>query len=228
MILMTARVRWRPRAGRTVTAAALLAAVSVVAAGCLWGRTGTGDIVTETRTVGAFTRIDVSDRIGVIVAIGPAKPIEVHAQANLMPVIATDVDGGILRIHATESFVNPQPVEVVITTPSLIGITLSGSSYADVQGLAADAWDIIMSGSSRITAAGTSTTIALLASGSSQATLDALIAKTITVNVSGAADVALRATSEVRGAASGGSHVVVRGGAVVNVTKSGGATVTDA
>lgn len=213
------------RDARLAAAAVLLAALSLVVAGC-FARTGLGDIQTDIRTVAPFTRIEVSDRLGALIRIGPAKPLEVNAQGNLLSIIATDVEGGTLRIHGTESFINTQPAEVVISVPSLAGVILSGSAYASVEGLAADAFDVTVSGSSHVVASGTSTTVALLASGSSEAMLEMLIAKTITVDVSGSSQATIDATDVVRGSASGSAHITVGGGATVNVTRSGGSTVT--
>ena len=86
--------------GRAVLASALLVAVVAVSAGC-FGTRGVGGVTSETRQIGEFTSIDASAGIGVTVRIGPAEPLVVEAQENLLPIIRTEVDGATLKIDGT-------------------------------------------------------------------------------------------------------------------------------
>ena len=61
------------------------------------------------------------------VTIGPAQSVEVHAQANILPIISTSVEGGTLHIDATKEFSTTEAVEVVIVTRRLMASHWAGA-----------------------------------------------------------------------------------------------------
>jgi hypothetical protein len=210
-----------------VNATLALAVIALLSVGCdLIGRSGAGPVKSETREVKAFTKIDVSGGINVNVSIGPLKPLEVSAQENILPLIATDVEGDTLRIHGTGSYTSSEPVVVTIVTPDLSTVTSSGGSAVTIEGLQADALDLNMSGGSGVTAKGAVKTLTIEASGGSRFTLGELAANGATVDLSGGANGTVQATATLRGSASGGAHLTVLGNASVDVSTSGGAEVT--
>lgn len=198
-------------------------------AGCTSGTsgvTGEGPVQSETRQTDTFTRIDVSEGIGVTVLIGPAQPLEVSAQENILPVVATDVEGDTLRIHGSESYSTSEGVEVAVVIPTLLGISMSGGSQGSIEGLDTETLDIELSRGASVTATGSASSVALNMSGGSRAGLEDLIAQTITLDLSGGAAATVQASSEVSGSASGGARVSVLGDAQLNVEVSGGSEVT--
>lgn len=188
--------------------------------------TGEGPVQSETRKADAFTRIEVSGGIGVRVRMGPTHAIEVSAQENILPVIATDVEGDTLRIRSTESYNTSEGVEVAVATPALVGISMSGGSHGRIEGLDAERLDIELSGGAGVTATGTATSVALNMTGGSRASLENLTATTITLDLSGGATATVHASNRVSGSASGGSRASVLGDAQLNVEVSGGGEVT--
>lgn len=206
-----------------VAATIVLAASS---AGCTSGVTGEGPIQSETRQTDAFTRIDVSGGISVSVLIGPAQPLEIRAQENILPVVATDVEGDTLRIHGTEGYTTSEGIEVEVVIRTLLGISMSGGSQGSIEGLDAENLDIELSGGAGVTATGSASSVALNMSGGSRADLEDLIAQTITLDLSGGAATTVQASSEVSGSASGGARVSVLGDAQLNVEVSGGSEVS--
>src|SRR4051812_30667509 len=211
------RLRAHGHIGRGV---ALVVLVTLV--GC---NVGSGEVKTETRQAGDFKRIDVTAGIGVTVQIGPAQPLEVRAQANILPVIATDVEDGTLRIHSTGSYTSSEPVEVRVVTPSLDGISMSGGSQAKVTGLQADALDIAVNGGGGITANGTVSMLNLAVNGGGSVGFDELVARSIALDLSGGASARIHASEQVNGTATGGSTVTVLGNPQVNVQTSGGSAI---
>jgi putative autotransporter adhesin-like protein len=198
---------------------------TMLLAGCSLMLRATGAETTESRSVGAFTTIDVSDGIGVDLRIGPDRSLEVQAQADALPLIATDVEGDVLRIHATGDYL-AQPVVVTIVTPLLEGVSLSGGSRADVEGLASAEFVARLSGSSNLGASGSVDVLDLGSSGASRSELDRLEAARVRIDLSGSSVAEVRASTEVSGSASGGSRVTIRGGAAVDVASTGGSVVT--
>jgi hypothetical protein len=218
---------WHMKSQSVPVSFALGLFLGVSAAACnAFGTVGEGPVKSETRPVQSFTRIDASNGVGVTVRIGASQPLEVRAQENILPILVTEVQSGTLHIRATKEYTASPTPEVVIVTPSLDGITMSGGSRGQADGLASDRIGIELSGGSGLTMTGTVATVALQASGGSRATLDGLSARTVTVDLSGGTTANVRASDEVTGQASGGSHLTVLGGARVNVTTSGASSVT--
>ena len=79
---------------RTLMAIMVLA-TSAAATACYRTR-GEGAITSETRQTDPFTRVESGTGIHVSVGIGEAKPVEVRAQANILPLIETKVTDGTL------------------------------------------------------------------------------------------------------------------------------------
>jgi hypothetical protein len=208
---------------------ALVAAVAMVAglAACsVFGTEGTGDIQTESRTVPAFTRVDVEDGIRAVITHGAVATVEVNAQANILPLVVTQVADGTLRVHAKEGYHTDVPVEVDITIPGIEAVFLSGGAHADVTVGDVDALQMDLSGGSNATATGTASSLTLQASGGSQADLGMLRAVGVGLDLSGGSNATVSATGKASGTASGGSHVTVLGGGTIDVDASGGSSVT--
>jgi hypothetical protein len=213
---------------RLPSTALLIAALTVVgtSVGCdLGGTRGDGAVKSETRQVAAFSRVETSAGIGISVQIGPAGTLDVRAQENLLPIILTDVENGTLRLRSASNYTTTEKVEVIVTTPSLTGIVLSGGSQGRVEGLEEPRFDIDLSGGSRLTATGEATDLALGASGGSSANLEGLSAQTIKVGASGGSTARVRASQRVHGSASGGTTITVLGDAALGVETTGASHV---
>jgi hypothetical protein len=208
------------------TRPAIAAATAIVLAASIIGcNRGAGEVKTETRQVSAFSRIDVGGGIGLTVRIGPAQPLEIRAQENILSIITTDVQGDTLRIGSKQTYTTSEGVQVTLVTPSLAGISMSGGSQGQIAGLAADELAIDLSGGAGLTTSGTARTLIVNATGGSRGTLSDLTASTVSVDVSGGSTASIRASQEVNGSASGGSRVTVLGDAKLNVQATGGSDV---
>lgn len=163
--------RWvSDRGGRTIVVALAAAiALGALSSACsLAGMAGEGPIKHETRTTQAFTRIDVGDQIQLVVRIGSAQPLELEAQENLLPIVATDVRNGTLRIAGSQDFTSSYPVVVTIVTPSLDAISMNEGSLATIEGLDADTFGVDLNSGAGLTATGTVRAVALDGDGGSR------------------------------------------------------------
>lgn len=184
-----------------------LVAVALVFAAC--GAVGSGDIITETRQVGDFDRIEISGGIDVDLHVDPAaeQEIIVTFDDNLMDRIITRVTGSTLMI-GFES-----------------GVQFTGGGRF-VAVIANDLEALEVSGGSDVNGSGAVDFYLLEASGGSDAELRDLIAEDVDVDASGGANVDIYASSTVEGDASGGSDVTVHGDPeTVIIDTSGGADV---
>ena len=95
--------------------------------GCsVFGTQGQGDVQTESRTVPAFVRVEVDNGIRATVTVGPEASVEVRAQPNILPLVATEVADGTLRVHATAGYQTEMAVEVDISNPDIEFVGLGG------------------------------------------------------------------------------------------------------
>jgi hypothetical protein len=202
---------------------AMLALSTALVAGCVVGE---GPVVSETREVRTFDRIEAGSGIHVSMRIGLTQDLEVRGQENVLGAITTDVEGGTLKIEARDDFTSVEPVTVTIVALALAGISMSGGAQATIEGLDATSLEIDIRGGARATVIGAAATVELSADGGAVAELGDLAAAMMTIDVSGGASAIVQASESITGTASGGSTLAVRGDADVDVLTSGGSEVT--
>ena len=145
-----------------------------------------------------------------------------RAQANVLPEIATDVQGDTLKVDAHGDFTSSEAVMVVVIAPALEAISMSGGSQIDVEGLDAESIEISSKGGSRVNLAGSAEHVVLTADGGSTVDLADLAARDIDLNIAGGAIATVAASGAISGSASGGSQLTVHGGAHTALETSGG------
>jgi hypothetical protein len=123
------------RQNKTLVGAVLVLALTAV--GC--GSTGSGNIVTETREVEAFDRIEVSSGIAVEITVDPAAPAGVVSiyDDNLQDKIITEVDDDTLIIEVRGNVIAPGSGRMVkVEMPAVIGLFADGGATVDGTGTA--------------------------------------------------------------------------------------------
>src|SRR5690242_20167523 len=96
---------------------------------------GNGNIRSETRSIGDFSRIDCPGSFHIFISQGNEPAVKVEADENLLPHIVTRVKGNTLIIK-TENRVNlnpSKPIDVFVTVKQLEALNLSGSSIVTTQ-----------------------------------------------------------------------------------------------
>ena len=202
----------------------------VVSAGCDSiaigeGVVGEGALTSETREVGSFDGIEAGGGVHLEISLGEPLSVAVEAQANLLPILETEVRSGTLHIGGRESYTATRPVTVTIVTPTLERVNVSGGVIAMLDGLEAGTLAIEFDGGAQVTASGSADRLDLNGSGGAQAHLGDVAAGRVEVELSGGATADVNASDSVRGSASGGAILNVDGGATVEVETSGGAQV---
>ena len=88
---------------------------------------GSGNIISETRSVDSFTSIHSKGSADVIITQGSTQSVVVESDENLMPHIRTDVRDGQLNIEIKKNYKNIDVLKVHITVADLESIEISGS-----------------------------------------------------------------------------------------------------
>jgi hypothetical protein len=224
------------------------AAGLIIVAGLFGGVSGNGKVKEETRQVGDFTGVQVSQTIEATVTLGSPTSVKIEGEENLLPLIKTEVKNGVLTTSVDGLGIKPtKRIRLTIVTPKLTSVGTSGGSHltadattpgskfeADasggshitVKGVQADQLEVDASGASHITLKGSARKTSVDASGAAMINVRDIEADSIDVDVSGAAQVQASAKSEAKVDASGGALVRIKGDPrKKDVSHSGGASI---
>ena len=107
-------------------------AASIITAKLELGSMGTiklsGKMVSETRQMLPFQKIDVSNHILVNFTQDSVQSVEVKADSSLLSVLKTEVRDGVLYLSANQSAFNQPLIEVDVTVALLDAVTVSSGS----------------------------------------------------------------------------------------------------
>lgn len=200
--------------------------LTVVACNGVLGERGSGNVTTETREVSDFDGIDLAGQGRVEIDFGETESLVIEAEDNLMPLLTSEVEGGILTLGTTRNINPTEDVVFSVTVTSLDRLRLSGSGTIQAPELAGESIAIDVrgsggvsltdldvgevraeiSGSGDIELSGIADRLNGLVSGSGQLEAAALTVAEADVGISGSGDVVVNATdslvAEVRGSGS--------------------------
>ena len=132
-----------------IAAAAALVACSVT--------TGSGNVISETRTVSGFTKIDLSGAGDVIIEQNGTEALTIEAEDNLMPKLTSEVVDGTLRLGEKSNMTIhlTKPVTYRVSMKDVSGLMISGSGTVTAASITAPSLAVDLSGSGKITVGGT-------------------------------------------------------------------------
>jgi uncharacterized Zn-binding protein involved in type VI secretion len=183
-----------------------------------------GPVVSQRRSLPAFSGIDMMLSADATYRFAPAPGITVSAQSDIMSKIKTTVEGGILVIASDGSFTSDKPIKLLIEGPELSRAAVSGKLVAN--GLHVNAVMLQVSGSGSIVADGTANEVKTTVSGSGSVELASLRAKSVSADLSGAGLVSAYASESAQVELSGAGTVRISGNpARRSVDRSGAGSV---
>jgi hypothetical protein len=92
---------------------------------------GSGNRTTENRNAEAsFDRIEVGQGIELVVTQSDKRSITVEADDNILPLIYTRIENGVLHIGSDQSYNTNESPKVSVTLPKIHGISSSSGSHA--------------------------------------------------------------------------------------------------
>jgi len=175
--LVGGTVGLRPRAPHRYALVALAAVVLGRFALGVWQLTQNGgsSVVSQTRSVAPFSSIELAGSNIVTVRAGARQSVVVHAHANMLDHVTSQVVGGDLVIgdaHTRQA--TKGPVSVSIGVPSLKSVTIprSGSGTITVTGINTPSFTPTLAGSGILRASGTAARLNVTTRGSGDVELD--------------------------------------------------------
>jgi hypothetical protein len=211
--------------------AAGTAAVFVLLAlsGCeggVFGVRGSGSVITESRDVSGFSEIALAGSGKVRVDVDGTESLIIEAEDNIMPLLTSEVNGGRLELGASSSISPTTDIIYTVGAIALEGVAVSGSGQVTAAGVAADSFDVEISGSGRVEVTGTSDTLVVAISGSGRYLGEDLEASVGTVRVSGSGEAVVNVTDELDVDVSGSGDVQYIGEPAITESISGSGDIT--
>jgi hypothetical protein len=231
----------------------LLVLVSLVAAACSLPPIGGGRrikpsdmIVVETREASGFTGIDMGTFGKVVLTQGDFEAVTVSGSDNLVSLVETYVQGGILYIRPIEEFyvtsyteenvltftITAREIDTLtisgigdlemesLTSPGLV-VTVSGGGYIRIDRLTTDDLTIVLSGTGTVELAGEAAQADIDMPGLGDVNMPDLKIQTARVKLSGMGGATLWVTEQLTGEISGVGDVSYYGSPITDVRTQG-------
>lgn len=197
----------------------------------LYGVHGDGNVKKEQRTVSSFNGIDVSGAFDIILKQGATEEVTVEADANLLPLIRTDVVGNTLRIETKKPVNHVTIMKVYVTVKDLNRIDVSGAVDITTDGritvpelnidasgasdskleIAVQKLQLDCSGASKMKFSGSATDVKMDLSGASDIFGYDMLAETYDLEISGAGNAQINVSKKIRAEISGAGSVKYKG-----------------
>ncbi|MBC8048346.1 MAG: DUF2807 domain-containing protein [Fimbriimonadaceae bacterium] len=184
---------------KTTVLLTLISALIIPASSCRDGKwpcvNGSGESISEVRSVSGFTGVTSEIEATVYVTQGSEFEVRIEAQQNVLDQIRTNVSGNDLEISSERCINNSDPVKIYITMPVVNSLAISGSGSLITQNkITTGDMDIDISGSGEFTS------------------VDSIIASDISMDISGSGNMDLIANAPVLSAdISGSGDVTIAG-----------------
>jgi len=113
---------------------------------------GEGDVLTETRQVEGFDKIEVNGLGEIIVELGTEEALTVEAEENLLPYLETYVRGSslVIEIEDGTTIIPTKSLTFYVTVVSLEALSISGAGDVQLPDLDVDRFSIDLSGAGNI------------------------------------------------------------------------------
>lgn len=116
---------------------------------------GSGNMVSEERNVSNFTRISFSGSGNLFITQGSDESIKIEGEDNIIPYLATEVNGDHLQIHfknfnSIKNFKTTKPLNIYVKVKNIQEIHLSGTGTISSKNLDIDTLKISVSGSGNV------------------------------------------------------------------------------
>lgn len=183
------------------------------------GAQGSGTRATQSRTVPAFTGVELAGSNVVAVHVGGKQTVAVSGDDNLLDRVTTQVRNGNLVIDNHGSFRTSAPMSIEVTVPTLAALTLSGSGTVVVDGVRGSSLMVRAPGSGAITVSGAVDRLDANLSGSGDLQLRGLTARDVEATVSGTGKLEVDATGTLEATVSG-TGAIFYSGNPASVTRS--------
>lgn len=218
--------------------------VTSLLSSCMVGVSGNGHVDEETRKVENFDGIDVGGMFEIHLVQSANYDVKVVADENLMELIETYVEGGVLKISSRENIRKAKELDIYISAPNYNSLDLSGAVTVDNKGsirstdlsinssgaseinmnIDTQKLNLDLSGASEVRLSGIAEYVNISASGASDMEMFELKTKEMKLSLSGASEVDCNVSEDLQIDASGASEINYIGSATISRKDLSGAS----
>lgn len=234
----------------TIALLAPLAAAQASPLGWLTGGDkvqGSGKVVQETRQVGRFHGVELALAGNVEVRTGSDGPVSIEVDDNVLPLVETVVENGVLQIRATKKKLQLDTRRLKVVVPAReidslgvagsgsmsadklhgqkLKLELAGSGTLDATGIEAREVTIEVAGSGKLQAAGNAEKLEASVAGSGNADAARLTARQVEADVAGSGQVTVTARQSLDASVAGSGIVSYYGDPQVSRSVAGSGIV---
>jgi hypothetical protein len=202
--------------------ALLLILVALPVAGCIRSEhRGNGKREVQNRKVFPFTSISVEGSFNVELVAQQEVSFQIEGDENILPLITSDVSGGVLTLRSTDRYSASEPIVVKISVPNLDALSVSGAGKFEIKGLKNENFTIQANGAPQINVSGVTRDLNIDTNGAANIDTHNLTASRGVVESKGVSNVEVDVKDKLDVTISGPSTVTYGGDPTVNKTVNG-------
>jgi hypothetical protein len=168
---------------------------------------GSGNVRTETRNVGSFTKVRC-DGFGTIEAtIGPRSDLKVTADDNILGVVKTRVDGDTLVISCDRNVESKNKLVFRFSTPVLRSVEIRGAADVKVDGLRGGDFDVRIAGAGKVAGRGSAEDLRIEIAGAGTVLMENVDARSVDVSIPGTGNASVRTNGSLKATVNGVGNV---------------------
>ena len=201
----------RPFAAVKLLTLAGLALALLLLSGCRWvGVKGDGDIVTDTRKVEAFSRLEADGAFEVKWTTG-APALTITTDKNLLDYLRTRVSGDTLTIEWAKPLRGTRGIKINIASPSLTHLQLNGAVKFSGSNFSGPELYVEANGATRIALEGAVNAMQAEMNGASRLDAESLTTRAMDLAINGAGRAEVHVTEVLKAEIAGAGKVVYAG-----------------
>ncbi len=187
---------------------------------------GSGNVISQTRQVGAFEAIELKAPVKLRVTCGKeGGSLKIDGDDNILALIQTRVENGRLVVTADRAYRTSNTPSITLDTKNLDALHVSGAAEVDIAGLDQPRFDLSVTGAGEVRLAGKAEALSIEITGAGDVAAEPLQSRTAKVKIKGAGEVAVSTSDTLDVSMTGAGDVTYSGDPKVTKSILGAGTV---
>ena len=180
---------------------------------------GSGNIVTESRSVGAFHGVSFSGIGRLVIDQTGTSSLTITAEDNIQPVLVSEVVDGrlVLGVAGNTNIGRVQQIVFRLTVESLDELSATGAATVEATGIDTDRLEVHLTGATTATVAGRADRQTITVVGASTYDAAGLASREVVAEATGASRIVVRVSDRLRARVRGASLITYIGNPVVTL-----------
>jgi hypothetical protein len=210
------------------TVAIVVLSVLVVSCGELNSVKGSGNVITENRTVSGFDSVSLNGNGKLEIDQNGTEALSITADDNILPLLTSEIKGTqlVLRVKSGTSISPSKTIVFKVGARNLTAISCAGDTTAVATGIHTDSLKLDIAGSGDMSAEGSSDRQEITIAGSGKYLGGSLKSRIATINIAGSGDAVLAVSDKLDVTIAGSGSIKYLGDPTVKQSVLGSGTIT--